>query len=66
MYYVYLLTGAVILSALTMLAIHYTARVETICRDCYRCYWGTRAEGVRWYRRHTCRPERLSTRNFFL
>ena len=55
MYYVYLLTGAVILSALTMLVIHYTVRVETICRDCYQYYWGTRADGVRWYVSHTCR-----------
>ena len=55
MYYAYLLAGAVILSALTMLVIHYTVRVETICRDCHRYYWGTRADGVRWYVSHTCR-----------
>ena len=58
MYYVYLLTGAVILSALAMLTIHYTVLVETTCRDCYQYYWGTREDGVRWYVRHTCRPER--------
>lgn len=56
MYYVYLLTGTVILSALTMLAIHYTAQVETICRDCHGYYWGTREEGKRWYVKHHC-PE---------
>ena len=59
MYYVYLLTGAVILSALTMLVIHYTVRVETIYRDCTRYYWGTREEGVRWYVSHDCPPKRV-------
>ena len=59
MYYVYLLTGTVILSTLTMLTIHYTAHVETVCRDCYRYYWGTREAGVRWYTRHDCPPKRV-------
>ena len=58
MYYVYLLTGAVILTTLAMLTIHYTVQVETTCRDCYQYYWGTREDGKRWYVRHTCRPER--------
>ena len=58
MYYVYLLTGAVILTALAMLTIHYTVHVESTCRDCYQYYWGTREDGKRWYVRHTCRPER--------
>ena len=60
MYYVYLLTGTVILSTLTMLVIHYTVRVETICRDCCRYYWGTRGDGVRWYVRHDCPPKTTS------
>ena len=59
MYYVYLLTGTVILSTLTMLVIHYTVHVETLCRDCYQCYWGTRAEGKRWYVSHPCPPKRV-------
>ena len=57
MYYVYLLTGTVILSTLTMLAIHYTAQVETTCRDCHQYHWGTRKGGVRWYVSHTCPPK---------
>ena len=57
MYYVYLLTGTVILSALTMLVIHYTVQVETTCRDCCQYYWGTREDGVRWYVRHDCPPK---------
>ena len=56
MYYVYLLTGTVILSTLTMLVIHYTVQAETICRDCYQYYWGTREAGTRWYVRHDCQP----------
>ena len=59
MYYVYLLTGTVILTALAMLTIHYTVQVETTCRDCYQYYWGTREDGKRWYVSHTCRPERV-------
>lgn len=59
MYYVYLLTGTAILSALTMLVIHHTVHVETICRDCHQYYWGTREEGVRWYVSHTCPPKRV-------
>ena len=54
MYYIYLLTGTVILTTLTMLAIHYTVQVETVCRDCYQYYWGTREAGKRWYVSHTC------------
>ena len=54
MYYIYLLTGTVILTTLTMLAIHYTVQVETNCRDCYQYYWGTREAGVRWYVSHNC------------
>ena len=59
MYYVYLLTGTVILTTLAMLAIHYTVQVETVCRDCGQFYWGRRKNGCQWYVRHDCPPEQV-------